>query len=131
MVFVSDEYSESDNCRMEFQFALKSLKKKVVPVIVGTGNNWGNTIIGMLVSGCEVTPIDMRNIGESDYEEKLKEIMKYCNVEHNTTDLSKWKHRAHSKKRTTCSYLMETALNNVLLPTLFKVFNNIVQHCYA
>ena len=33
----------------------------------------------------------------------------------------------HSKKRTTCSGLMKTALNNVLLPTLFKVVNNTEQ----
>ena len=26
---------------------------------------------------------------------------------------------------------MKTALNNILLPTLFKVVNNIVQHCYS
>ena len=90
-MFVSDEYSESDNCRMEFQFALKSLKKKVVAVIVGTGNDWSNTIIGMLVSGCDASPIDMRNIGESEYEEKLKEIMKYCSIEQDANDLSKWK----------------------------------------
>ena len=32
---------------------------------------------------------------------------------------------------TTCSGLKKTALNNVLLPTLFKVVNNIVQHCYT
>ena len=37
----------------------------------------------------------------------------------------------HSKKRTICSGLMKTALNNVLLPTLFKVVNNIVQQCYT
>ena len=37
--------------------------------------------------------------------------------------------RVHSKKRTTCSELMKTALNNVVLPTLFNVVNNIVQHC--
>ena len=33
----------------------------------------------------------------------------------------------HSKKRTTCSGLMKTALNNVLLTTLFKVVNNTEQ----
>ena len=33
----------------------------------------------------------------------------------------------HSKIRTTCSGLMETALNNVVLPTLFNVVNDIVQ----
>ena len=26
---------------------------------------------------------------------------------------------------------MKTGLDNVLLPTLFKVFDNIVQHCYT
>ena len=37
----------------------------------------------------------------------------------------------HSLNRTTCSGLLKTALNNVLLPTLFNVVNNIVQHCWA
>jgi hypothetical protein len=65
---------------MEFQFALKSLKKKVVPVIVGNGNKWSNTIIGMLVSGCDVDTIDMREIEGDVYERKLEEIIKYCGV---------------------------------------------------
>ena len=29
----------------------------------------------------------------------------------------------------TCSKLMKTGCNNVVLPTLFVVVNNIVQHC--
>ena len=33
----------------------------------------------------------------------------------------------HGKKRATFSGLMKTALNNVLLPTLFKVVNNTEQ----
>ena len=33
----------------------------------------------------------------------------------------------HSKKCTTCSGLMKTGLNNVVLPTLFKVVNNTEQ----
>ena len=33
----------------------------------------------------------------------------------------------HSKKRTTCSGLMKTGLNIVVLPTLFKVVNNTEQ----
>ena len=37
---------------------------------------------------------------------------------------------SHSQpKRSACSGLMKTALNNVLLPTLFNVVNNIVQYC--
>lgn len=65
---------------MEFQFALKSLKKKVVPIVVGTGNKWSNTIIGMLVSGCDVNAIDMREVEGNTYESKLEEIIKYCSV---------------------------------------------------
>ena len=75
---MSDEYSESDNCRMEFQFALKSLKKKVVPVVVGKGNKWLDTIIGMLVSGCQVEAIDMREVQSESYDSKLSEILGYC-----------------------------------------------------
>ena len=89
LVFVSDEYSQSDNCRMEFQFALKSLKKKVVPIIVGTGDKWNNTIIGMLVSGCDVDIIDMREIQADDYEGKLGEIMQHCSVVQDTNYQSK------------------------------------------
>ena len=37
----------------------------------------------------------------------------------------------HGKKRTTCSGLMKTALNNVVLPTLFNVVNNNVQHYWV
>ena len=33
----------------------------------------------------------------------------------------------HSRKHTTCSGLMKTTLNNVVLPTLFKVVNNTEQ----
>ena len=33
----------------------------------------------------------------------------------------------HSKKRTTCSGLMKTALNNVVVPTLLEVVNNTEQ----
>ena len=37
----------------------------------------------------------------------------------------------HSQNHTTCVGLLKTALNNILLPTLFDVVNNIVQHCWA
>ena len=37
----------------------------------------------------------------------------------------------HSKKRPACNNVVETGLNNILLPILFLVVNNIVQHCSA
>ena len=53
-----------------------------------------------------------------------------CNdAEKHMTTLGEDSH-LHTKKRTTCSGMMKTALHNVLLPKLFNVVNNIVQHCY-
>ena len=52
-------------------------------------------------------------------------------IQHTLWEFCQHRRPIHSKKRTTCSGLMKTALNNVLLPTLFKVVNNIVQHCYT
>ena len=54
-----------------------------------------------------------------------------CNGQKNRLETTPCAHNLHSKKRTTCSGLMKTAMNNVLLRTLFKVVNNIVQHCYV
>jgi hypothetical protein len=51
VVCVSDEYALSENCRTEIQFAIKSLKKPVIPVIVGSGSTWQQTVVGMLIAG--------------------------------------------------------------------------------
>ena len=54
------------------------------------------------------------------------EIIKQC--EHALSDIGLSITRLNSQKRTTCSGLMKTGLNNnVLLPTLFKVVNNTEQ----
>ena len=49
---------------------------------------------------------------------------KHTAIDRKTTDQSD---TIHSKKHTTCSGLMKTALNNVVLPTLFKVVNSTEQ----
>ena len=36
---------------MEFQYAVKSLRKPVIPIIVGDGDEWRETVIGCLVAG--------------------------------------------------------------------------------
>ena len=47
---ISDDYSKSQNCRMEFQFALKSLQKPVIPLVVGKGDDWKLSVIGAIVN---------------------------------------------------------------------------------
>ena len=37
VALISPEYSNNDQCKMEYQFALQSLKKPVLPVIISPG----------------------------------------------------------------------------------------------
>jgi hypothetical protein len=37
---VSEQYARSENCRMELQFATRSLRKPFLPVICGSGDTW-------------------------------------------------------------------------------------------
>lgn len=45
---VSDEYTKSENCNLEFRFAHVSLRLPIVKAVVGTGNQWRNHEIGFL-----------------------------------------------------------------------------------
>ena len=73
---ISDEYSKSQNCRMEFQFALKSLYKPVVPVIVGSGDSWRSSVVGALLSTRDREPIDLQGIDkECELEGKVSQIV--------------------------------------------------------
>ena len=42
---ISDDYVQSETCRMEFQFAKSTLKKPVIPLVFG-GNNWQLSVVG-------------------------------------------------------------------------------------
>jgi len=49
---LSDEYASNERCRMEFQFAKKTLKIPVIPVVVGTNSfQWQMTVVGLLIAG--------------------------------------------------------------------------------
>ncbi len=52
---------------MEFQFALKSIFKPAVPLIVGHGDEWRSSVIGALLATHEQTPIDLQDV--EDIEE--------------------------------------------------------------
>ncbi|XP_068689361.1 uncharacterized protein [Montipora foliosa] len=72
---VSKQYANSENCRMEIQFAVKSLKKPVVPLIVGTDNEWESTVVGLLVAGQDNPPIDLQNVNtDAELQQKVQEI---------------------------------------------------------
>jgi len=47
---VSDEYIKSDTCEDELTFARKTLKKHIIPIIVGEGMEWQNSWAGLMLA---------------------------------------------------------------------------------
>lgn len=45
---LSDDYVNSENCKLEFRFAHASLRLPIIKAIVGTGNEWRKNEIGFL-----------------------------------------------------------------------------------
>ena len=43
---INDTYVLNEQCRMEFQFAKTTLKKPVVPLVVGNGKEWVVSVVG-------------------------------------------------------------------------------------
>ncbi|XP_047126629.1 uncharacterized protein LOC124807920 [Hydra vulgaris] len=70
---ISDDYSKSANCRMEFQFALKSLNKTIIPVVVGKGNDWKLSVVGALLSSYDSQLINMQDVYDHN---KLNKVFK-------------------------------------------------------
>ena len=68
---ISDQYAKSGNCIMEFQFALKSINKPVVPIVVGSGDDWRSTVIGILLSSRDKDPVNLQQINEESEIEKM------------------------------------------------------------
>ena len=53
----------------------QSLKKPVVPVIVGADNDWQSTVVGLLVAGQENQPINLQAVdSEEELQQKIDEI---------------------------------------------------------
>lgn len=78
--FVSNEYANSPNCRMEFQFAMKSLNKPIIPIIVGDGDDWKTSVIGALVTGSDRDPIDLQNINNQQvFNQRIEELISEIN----------------------------------------------------
>ena len=84
LTFISSEYSKSENCNMEFNHAVKTMKIPTVPIIVGERGSadWVQRQVGMVLGQIEAKDerserIEMREIDdEYNYQSKITEI---CN----------------------------------------------------
>ena len=61
MACVSDEYTQSDVCRNEFLFAKNTLRLPVMLAIVGNGDQWRQTEVGMCSQGCPQVNFQLEN----------------------------------------------------------------------
>ncbi|XP_052813517.1 uncharacterized protein LOC128240741 isoform X2 [Mya arenaria] len=73
LAFISDEYSESDNCMMELRFGILNIGLPVIAVIVGTGNQWKETEVAMLLRRAKATEVYM----QKDNPEGVNVIIKH------------------------------------------------------
>lgn len=51
VAFISASYAQSQNCKMELQFAAKTLNLKIFPCVIGSDMSWTKSIVGLLIAG--------------------------------------------------------------------------------
>ncbi|KAK0062250.1 hypothetical protein Bpfe_008351, partial [Biomphalaria pfeifferi] len=60
VAFVSDEYAKSDNCMMELRFGVLTLELPTIIVVVGTGREWKESEVGLLMQRSKAAKIYMQ-----------------------------------------------------------------------
>ncbi|EDV23062.1 uncharacterized protein TRIADDRAFT_57945 [Trichoplax adhaerens] len=69
---VSDEYVKSNNCIMEFRFAVTTLRLPTVLAIIGTGIKWQYSEVGMLAAN-----LPMFNLQGNDSEMSSEKLLSF------------------------------------------------------
>ncbi|CAL1536066.1 unnamed protein product, partial [Lymnaea stagnalis] len=72
VVCMSDQYAASDTCAKEFRYAVKVLKLPVVLAVVGTGNKWRASELGMLSLNCPLVSFQERS--DSALDKLVREV---------------------------------------------------------
>lgn len=72
---VSSEYVNSKNCQMEFRFAASVLRLPIILAIVGTGNTWIKSEIGMLSLDFPRVDLQRNNNGFNEILEFVKDYI--------------------------------------------------------
>lgn len=64
-------------CRQEFQYAKKTAKKPVIPIVVGSGSfDWMMTVVGLLIAGEIYIHFSNKDVQEAKMAELLKAVKK-------------------------------------------------------
>ncbi|RUS90000.1 hypothetical protein EGW08_002267, partial [Elysia chlorotica] len=73
VICMSDQYAMSDNCAMEFRYAANSLKLPIVLAVVGTGNKWRASELGIMSLSYPLVSFQEKS---SNSMEKLLELVR-------------------------------------------------------
>lgn len=69
--------SRDEICRQEFQYAKKTARKPVIPVVVGSGSfEWMMTVVGLLIAGEVYIHFSNRDVQDSKMTELLRAVKK-------------------------------------------------------
>ncbi|KAK3777048.1 hypothetical protein RRG08_008898 [Elysia crispata] len=65
---ISDEYAVSDNCMMELRFGILTMNLPTVVVIVGTGNEWKQSEVGILIQRSKASKVYFQKENSESYD---------------------------------------------------------------
>ncbi|GFS24052.1 hypothetical protein ElyMa_006993500, partial [Elysia marginata] len=65
---VSNEYAASDNCMMELRFGILTMNLPTVVVIVGTGNEWKESEVGILIQRSKASKVYFQKENRESYD---------------------------------------------------------------
>ena len=65
---LSDEYANSQNCKLEFRFAHTSLKVPIIKAVVGIGNEWRKKEISFIGGSYPEINFQYENLGEQAFK---------------------------------------------------------------
>ncbi|XP_046564246.1 LOW QUALITY PROTEIN: uncharacterized protein LOC124273077 [Haliotis rubra] len=83
---VSEQYAESKNCKMEFRFAISTLKIPVILVVVGTSYKWESTEVGMIAVGHECPKVNLQYDNEAGLLDVLSRVQELIPREEEDTE---------------------------------------------
>ncbi|KAH9524593.1 hypothetical protein Btru_027277, partial [Bulinus truncatus] len=83
VVCISDEYVTSENCNKEFRYAVNTLKIPVVLAVVGTGNKWRTSELGVM--SLKFPLVSFQEKSDSSMEKLLKLVKYHISKSRNKT----------------------------------------------
>ncbi|XP_053405100.1 uncharacterized protein LOC123566493 [Mercenaria mercenaria] len=117
IVCVSDEYANSSTCRMEFRYAANTLKLPIILAVVGTGNNWRASEVGVLSLRYPI--VSFQEKSETAYSTLLSMVKEKLSVDDPETEKDRKNKQNNEHKNLSFQELFELAQRKLLRQLCF------------